>query len=68
MRAGVHAQSQAGIHGDSREDGGAFSICISEGYEDNRDNGDRMYVSLLHPEPHVLIVPLSTYVGSGMLL
>ncbi|KAN0093064.1 PUA-like domain containing protein [Tylopilus felleus] len=38
MKAGVHSQKQAGIHGDSKE--GAFSICISEGYEDNVDRGD----------------------------
>lgn len=55
LKAGVHAQSQAGIHGDSSPNGGAFSICISEGYEDNRDLGDKMYVTLLpHQEtrPH----------------
>lgn len=39
-RAGVHVQRQAGIHGDTSENGGAFSICLSEGYEDNKDNGD----------------------------
>lgn len=44
MRAGLHAMRQAGIHGDSRPGGGAYSICLSEGYEDNRDDGDRMYV------------------------
>ena len=46
IRAGVHAQNQAGIHGDPKDGGGAFSICISEGYEDNEDLGDRMYVTL----------------------
>jgi len=42
MKAGVHAQSQAGIHGDPKDEGGAFSICISEGYEDNEDTGDKI--------------------------
>lgn len=44
-RAGVHGQQQAGIHGDSSENGGAFSICLSQGYEDNQDKGDTMYVT-----------------------
>ncbi|KAF9234623.1 SRA-YDG [Melanogaster broomeanus] len=38
-KAGVHVQRQAGIHGDSQPNGGAFSICLSGGYEDNVDNG-----------------------------
>jgi len=42
LRAGVHAQNQAGIHGDSKDGGGAFSICLSGGYEDNQDNGDKI--------------------------
>ncbi|KAI9567312.1 SRA-YDG [Boletus coccyginus] len=42
VKAGVHAQSQAGIHGDSSKDGGAFSICIAGGYEDNKDEGNRI--------------------------
>ena len=46
LRAGVHGQLQAGISGDSSENGGAFSICVSGGYEDNRDNGEKMYVNL----------------------
>jgi len=41
-RAGVHSPTQAGIHGDSSEDGGAFSICISGGYEDNNDRGEKI--------------------------
>ncbi|KIK96029.1 hypothetical protein PAXRUDRAFT_339762 [Paxillus rubicundulus Ve08.2h10] len=39
-KAGVHVQRQAGIHGDPNANGGAFSICLSEGYEDNVDNGN----------------------------
>ncbi|KAG6330346.1 hypothetical protein ID866_8743 [Astraeus odoratus] len=39
-KAGVHVQRQAGIHGDPSDNGGAFSICLSEGYEDNKDNGE----------------------------
>ncbi|KAG2147696.1 SRA-YDG [Suillus clintonianus] len=35
--SGVHVQRQAGIHGD--QELGAFSICLSKGYEDNVDNG-----------------------------
>lgn len=42
MLAGVHIPSQAGIHGDSSDTGGAFSICLSEGYEDNVDGGETM--------------------------
>ncbi|KIJ14221.1 hypothetical protein PAXINDRAFT_156151 [Paxillus involutus ATCC 200175] len=42
-KAGVHVQRQAGIHGDPNANGGAFSICLSEGYEDNVDNGNTMY-------------------------
>ncbi|KAI6024905.1 SRA-YDG [Pisolithus microcarpus] len=41
-RAGVHVQRQAGIHGDATENGGAFSICLSEGYEDNIDGGEKI--------------------------
>ncbi|KAG0706418.1 SRA-YDG [Suillus ampliporus] len=37
-KAGVHVQRQAGIHGD--QELGAFSICLSKGYEDNVDNGN----------------------------
>ncbi|KAG1735806.1 SRA-YDG [Suillus lakei] len=36
--AGVHVQRQAGIHGD--QELGAFSICLSKGYEDNEDRGN----------------------------
>lgn len=36
--AGVHVQRQAGIHGD--QELGAFSICLSKGYEDNVDRGN----------------------------
>ncbi|KAG2123964.1 SRA-YDG [Suillus cothurnatus] len=36
--AGVHALRQAGIHGDHEL--GAFSICLSKGYEDNVDRGN----------------------------
>jgi E3 ubiquitin-protein ligase UHRF1 len=43
--AGVHALRQAGIHGDHEL--GAFSICLSKGYEDNVDRGNLMYVRLL---------------------
>ncbi|KAF8548714.1 SRA-YDG [Imleria badia] len=42
MKAGVHGQRQAGIHGDSSTDGGAFSICISGGYKDDKDMGDKI--------------------------
>ncbi|KAF9223542.1 SRA-YDG [Gyrodon lividus] len=41
-KAGVHVQRQAGIHGDPNDNGGAFSICLSEGYEDNVDNGNKI--------------------------
>lgn len=41
-KAGVHVQRQAGIHGDPADNGGAFSICLSEGYEDNVDAGEMM--------------------------
>jgi len=36
--AGVHALNFAGIHG--TKDLGAFSICLSGGYEDDKDEGD----------------------------
>jgi E3 ubiquitin-protein ligase UHRF1 len=36
--AGVHVLRQAGIHGDHEL--GAFSICMSKGYEDNIDRGN----------------------------
>ncbi|KAG2341392.1 SRA-YDG [Suillus weaverae] len=36
--AGIHVQRQAGIHGD--QELGAFSICLSKGYEDNVDRGN----------------------------
>jgi len=41
-KAGVHGQTQAGIHGDSSEDGGAFSICLSGGYGDDNDRGEKI--------------------------
>ncbi|KAG1749152.1 SRA-YDG [Suillus paluster] len=37
-KSGVHILRQAGIHGD--QELGAFSICLSKGYEDNVDNGN----------------------------
>jgi len=37
--AGVHPQHTAGIAG-SKD--GAYSICISSGYEDDKDEGDYM--------------------------
>ncbi|KIJ66749.1 hypothetical protein HYDPIDRAFT_166242 [Hydnomerulius pinastri MD-312] len=40
--AGVHVLRQAGIHGDASENGGAFSICLSGGYEDNVDRGEEI--------------------------
>lgn len=36
--AGVHKLQQSGIHGDKEL--GAFSICLSKGYEDNVDRGN----------------------------
>ncbi|KIK37875.1 hypothetical protein CY34DRAFT_809917 [Suillus luteus UH-Slu-Lm8-n1] len=36
--SGVHVLRQAGIHGDAEL--GAFSICMSKGYEDNVDRGN----------------------------
>ncbi|KAF8556543.1 SRA-YDG [Imleria badia] len=42
LEAGVHGQMRAGIHGDPSENGGAFSICISGGYEDDEDFGDKI--------------------------
>ncbi|KAG1825081.1 SRA-YDG [Suillus variegatus] len=36
--AGVHKLQQSGIHGDKEL--GAFSICLSRGYEDNVDRGN----------------------------
>lgn len=56
----------AGIHGDPNPDGGTFSICMSQGYEDNVDSGEKMYVTLTpsgDTRPHCC----SIYVGSGML-
>ncbi|OAX37610.1 SRA-YDG protein [Rhizopogon vinicolor AM-OR11-026] len=37
-KAGIHAAEQGGIHGDQHL--GAFSVCLSKGYEDNIDNGN----------------------------
>ena len=37
---GVHALHFAGIHGS--KDLGAFSICLSGGYDDDKDEGDFM--------------------------
>lgn len=47
--SGVHVLRQAGIHGDAEL--GAFSICMSKGYEDNVDRGNTMYVRLLLGHP-----------------
>ncbi|KAF8553892.1 SRA-YDG [Imleria badia] len=38
--AGVHGQPRRGIYGDPKR--GAFAICLSGGYEDNEDYGDRI--------------------------
>ncbi|KAJ8589846.1 SRA-YDG [Rhizopogon salebrosus TDB-379] len=38
LKAGVHENPQGGIHGS--QELGAFSICLSKGYEDNDDNGN----------------------------
>jgi hypothetical protein len=43
-QSGVHVQRMAGIHGDAEL--GAYSICMSKGYEDNVDRGNTMYVRL----------------------
>lgn len=40
MRAGVHGVGVAGIHGSKAH--GAYSICVSGGYEDDIDDGDWM--------------------------
>ncbi|OJA11140.1 hypothetical protein AZE42_02384 [Rhizopogon vesiculosus] len=37
-KAGIHAAEQGGIHGDQHL--GAFSVCLSKGYEDNIDKGN----------------------------
>lgn len=47
--AGVHKLQQSGIHGDKEL--GAFSICLSKGYEDNVDRGNIMYVRFLPSRP-----------------
>jgi len=39
-RKGVHRQVQAGISGSSKD--GAYSICVSGGYEDDEDFGDKI--------------------------
>ncbi|XP_059177141.1 E3 ubiquitin-protein ligase UHRF1-like isoform X2 [Physella acuta] len=39
--AGVHRPHVAGIHG--REEDGAYSIVLSGGYEDDKDDGDEFY-------------------------
>jgi hypothetical protein len=41
--AGVHGTKEAGIFG-TKNDGGAFSIVINTGYEDDDDRGDIMCV------------------------
>ena len=61
MECGVHGQREAGIHGDSLR--GAFSICISGGYEDNRDFGDTMYVTLC-PSGTMSSSPLIAYMSA----
>ena len=70
MKAGVHGLPQAGIHGDSRPGGSAFAICISGGYGDNVDMGDKMYVALspyrviCHGSPSLRIAFMSAQVCS----
>ena len=41
---GVHAVTVAGIHGSKKT--GAYSVCLSGGYEDDSDDGDFLYVVL----------------------
>ncbi|KAG1899361.1 SRA-YDG [Suillus fuscotomentosus] len=63
--AGVHKLQQSGIHGDKEL--GAFSICLSKGYEDNVDRGNIMHVRFLPSRPNtdITFIMFSTYVGSG---
>lgn len=39
---GVHRAPVAGISGSATD--GAYSICVSSAYEDDKDNGDTLYV------------------------
>jgi len=41
LEKGVHRASVAGISGSATE--GAYSICLSSAYEDDKDDGDTMY-------------------------
>ncbi|KAG1749153.1 SRA-YDG [Suillus paluster] len=68
FKAGVHVVIRRGIHGD--QELGAFSICLSAGYEDNVDNGNTMHVSrldFLAQRTYIDVTPVSfsIYVGSG---
>ncbi|KAH7912037.1 SRA-YDG [Hygrophoropsis aurantiaca] len=52
-KSGVHSPIQAGIHGDSHDNHGAFSICLSGGYEDNVDSGETIiYVGAGGQDPN----------------
>ena len=40
--AGVHTANFAGIAGSQS---GAYSICLSGGYEDDKDDGETLYIN-----------------------
>lgn len=40
----MHCVNFAGIHGSKTT--GAYSICLSDGYEDDQDDGEVLYVAL----------------------
>ena len=43
--AGVHTQNYAGIAGSTIN--GAYSVCMSGGYEDDQDHGETLYVYII---------------------
>jgi SAD/SRA domain len=45
-KAGVHGRPAWGIHGTA--DDGAYAVVLNEGYEDDDDQGETMYVLSSH--------------------
>ncbi|PPQ65052.1 hypothetical protein CVT26_015748 [Gymnopilus dilepis] len=59
---GVHKATVAGISGSSKD--GAYSICVSNGYEDDEDDGDRILYTGTGGQPDPFAVSFNSGIGN----
>lgn len=66
-KAGVHGRPRWGIHGTAKD--GAYAIVLNDGYEDDDDRGETMYVLFTISYSPVILTsfPYSFYTGQGMM-